>query len=91
MRTAEVASCHNLISQFPKGFDSVIGAGGYVLASGQKQCIAIARIVCQEPSVFISDEATGAMDAESERLIHNNLERLLNGRTAFISTAGSQP
>ncbi|MDP6449553.1 MAG: peptidase domain-containing ABC transporter [Lentisphaeria bacterium] len=86
MRAAEVASCHNLISQLPQGFDTVIGEGGYVLSSGQKQCIAIARVVYQEPSVFIFDEATGAMDIESERLIHNNLERILDGRTAFIIT-----
>ncbi|MDP7741897.1 MAG: peptidase domain-containing ABC transporter [Lentisphaeria bacterium] len=86
MRAAEVASCHNLVSQLPDGLDTAIGAGGYVLSSGQKQCIAIARAVYQEPSVFIFDEATGAMDIESERLIHNNLGRILDGRTAFIIT-----
>ena len=83
-RAAEIADAHQFIARFPLGYDTQIGESGLALSGGQAQRIAIARAVYREPPVIILDEATSALDAETERAVKENLDRLLEGRTAFI-------
>ena len=68
----------------PLGFDTRIGESGIALSGGQRQRIAIARALFRRPPVVILDEATSSLDTESERAIQENMDRLLEGRTAFV-------
>ncbi|MBA3890942.1 MAG: ATP-binding cassette domain-containing protein, partial [Gemmatimonadaceae bacterium] len=64
--------------------DTVVGERGYKLSGGEKQRVAIARVVLKDPPILILDEATSALDTESERLVQEAVERLLAGRTVFV-------
>ena len=83
-RAARAANAHEFISRFDRGYDTTVGERGVQLSGGQKQRIAIARAVLKDPRVLILDEATSALDAESEHLVHEALERLLEGRTTLV-------
>ena len=72
------------IRQFPDGLTTVVGDRGIKLSGGQRQRIAIARAILRDPSVLILDEATSSLDAESEMIVQEALNRLLEGRTAII-------
>lgn len=78
------AAAHEFISKMPLGYATRIGESGIRLSGGQAQRVAIARALYKDPAIFIFDEATSALDTESERLIQNNLDSYLAGRTAFI-------
>jgi ATP-binding cassette subfamily B protein len=84
MWAARVANADGFIERLPLGYDTIVGETGLALSGGQRQRISIARAVYGRPPVIILDEATSSLDAESERAIQENLERLLEGRTAFI-------
>ena len=83
-RAAEIADAHAFVTRFPLGYDTQIGESGLQLSGGQAQRVAIARAVYREPPVILLDEATSALDTESERAVKENMDRLLEGRTAFI-------
>jgi ATP-binding cassette subfamily B protein len=80
---ARAAAIHDRIMELPEGYDTVVGERGYKLSGGEKQRVAIARVVLKNPPILILDEATSALDTTSERLIQNALEELMSGRTTI--------
>ncbi len=83
MRAARVANAHDFISQLPDGYETILGVRDIDLSGGERQRIAIARAVLHDPQILILDEATAAIDIETERLVQEALERLVEGRTTF--------
>jgi ATP-binding cassette, subfamily B, bacterial MsbA len=81
---ARLANAHGFISKFPEGYKTRVGTRGIRLSGGERQRIAIARAILRDPRILILDEATSSLDAQSEALINEALERLLVGRTTFI-------
>jgi ATP-binding cassette subfamily B protein len=84
IRAAKAANIYDHIQQLPKGFDTVVGERGYRLSGGEKQRLAIARVVLKDPRVLILDEATSHLDSTSEALIQQALEPLMRGRTSLV-------
>ena len=78
---ARAATMHDRIMELPEGYDTIVGERGYKLSGGEKQRIAIARVLLKDPRILILDEATSALDTVSERLIQAAFERLMEGRT----------
>lgn len=81
---SKIADAHEFIEKLPEGYSTLIGERGTRLSGGQRQRLAIARAVLKNPSVMILDEATSAVDNESERLIQNALERISKDRTMIM-------
>jgi ATP-binding cassette subfamily B protein len=80
---ARAAAIHDRIMELPQGYDTIVGERGYKLSGGEKQRIAIARVLLKDPRILILDEATSALDTVSERLIQRALEQLERGRTTI--------
>jgi ATP-binding cassette subfamily B protein len=81
---ATTANIATFIESLPLGYDTVVGERGYRLSGGEKQRIAIARVILKDPKVLILDEATSHLDAHSESLIQEALERVMEGRTSLV-------
>jgi ATP-binding cassette subfamily B protein len=79
-----VANISEFIAGLPAGYQTVVGERGYRLSGGEKQRVAIARVVLKDPRILILDEATAHLDAHSETLIQQALERVRAGRTSFV-------
>ncbi|HUL01980.1 MAG TPA: ATP-binding cassette domain-containing protein, partial [Gemmatimonadales bacterium] len=81
---ARAAHAEEFVDRLPQGYQTVVGQRGIKLSGGQRQRVAIARALLKNPAVLILDEATSSLDAESEHLIEEALERLLQGRSTLI-------
>ncbi|MBN1247429.1 MAG: ABC transporter ATP-binding protein [Anaerolineae bacterium] len=78
------ANIHAFIADLPDGYETVVGERGYRLSGGEKQRVALARVILKDPRVLILDEATSHLDSESEALIQEALERIMKGRTSLV-------
>jgi subfamily B ATP-binding cassette protein MsbA len=84
IEAAEAANAHEFIMAFPKQYDTIVGERGTNLSGGQRQRIAIARAILKDPAILLLDEATSSLDNESEGLVQEALDRLMQNRTTVI-------
>ncbi len=83
-RACQAANIHHFISDLPDGYDTVVGERGYRLSGGEKQRIALARVLLKDPRILVLDEATSSLDSESEALIQEALQRVMSNRTSIV-------
>jgi len=81
---ARAANIHNFIMDLPDRYDTIAGERGYRLSGGEKQRIALARVILKDPKILVLDEATSHLDSESESLIQDALKRVMAGRTSIV-------
>jgi ATP-binding cassette subfamily B protein len=81
---AKAAQAHDFILDMPQGYDTVVGERGVTLSGGQRQRVAIARALLLDPRILILDDSTSSVDTQTERLIQQALDRLMEGRTTFV-------
>jgi ATP-binding cassette subfamily B protein len=81
---ARAANIHQFIMELPDGYDTIAGERGYRLSGGEKQRIALARVILKDPRILVLDEATSHLDSESESLIQDALKRVMAGRTSIV-------
>ncbi len=81
---ARAANIHDFVASLSDGYETVVGERGYRLSGGEKQRVALARVILKDPQILILDEATAHLDSESEALIHEALERVMVGRTSLV-------
>jgi len=81
---AKAANIDQFIMDLPDGYDTIVGERGYRLSGGEKQRIALARVILKDPRILVLDEATSSLDSESESLIQDALKRVMAGRTSIV-------
>ena len=81
---ARAANIHDFVAGLPDGYDTIVGERGYRLSGGEKQRIALARVILKNPRILVLDEATSSLDSESEALIQDALKRVMAGRTSIV-------
>jgi len=84
IQAAEFAAVHDVIEEFPNGYDTMVGERGVTLSGGQKQRVAIARALLKNPRILILDDSTSSVDTETEAKIRAALDHLMQDRTTFI-------
>jgi len=84
IEAAKIAEAHDFITELPQGYDTIVGERGQKLSGGQRQRLSIARAVLKDPPVLILDEATSAVDNETEAAIQRSMERIVVGRTTIV-------
>ena len=84
IQAAKFAAVHDVITEFPQGYDTLVGERGVTLSGGQKQRVAIARALLKNPRILILDDSTSSVDTETESQIRDALEKLMKNRTTFI-------
>jgi ATP-binding cassette subfamily B protein len=80
----EAANIHHFITGLPDRYETVVGERGYRLSGGEKQRVAIARVILKDPRLLVLDEATSSLDSQSEALIQEALERIMRNRTSIV-------
>jgi ATP-binding cassette subfamily B protein len=81
---ARAANIHKFIAELPEGYDTIVGERGYRLSGGEKQRIALARVILKNPRILVLDEATSHLDSDSEVLIQDALKRVMQARTSIV-------
>ena len=81
---ARAANIHDFVMGLPDGYDTIVGERGYRLSGGEKQRVALARVILKNPRILVLDEATSSLDSESESLIQDALKRVMAGRTSIV-------
>jgi ATP-binding cassette subfamily B protein len=81
---AKAAQAHDFITELPQGYDTVVGERGITLSGGQRQRVAIARALLMDPRILILDDSLSSVDTQTEKLIQEALDKLMEGRTTFV-------
>ncbi len=81
---ARLAGAHEFIAEMPDAYQAQVGEGGGRLSTGQKQLVSLARAILADPQIFVMDEATSSVDTETEQLIQQGIDQMLQGRTSLI-------